>query len=176
MNDIKPLTIKPNLFHLFFQLLVGFALVFAAGVIVTRQGAVIGGGVGRTIMIAGWAILAVAIAYFIVQLLSGLSHPSLIFDHEGITDNTAVFAWRGNFLPWEKVSGMAVIHSTLILKVKNPPRQRRNALMKQLSREFDANYTIDINLIAEADLEAIKTIANQLDQKTGVWQHLGEND
>ncbi|KRN21470.1 hypothetical protein [Lacticaseibacillus camelliae] len=175
MNDIKPLTIKPNLFHLFFQLLVGFALVFAAGVIVTRQGAVIGGATGQTVMIIGWAILAVGIAYFIVQLLSGLSHPSLIFDHQGITDNTAVFAWRGNYLPWENVSGMAVIHSTLILKVKNPPRQRRNALMKQMSREFDANYTIDVNLISTEDLEAIRTIAKQLDKKTGVWQHLGED-
>lgn len=70
---------------------------------------------------------------------------------------------------------MAVIHSTLILKVKNPPRQRRNALMKQMSREFDANYTIDVNLISTEDLEAIRTIAKQLDKKTGVWQHLGED-
>lgn len=174
LNDIKPLSIKPNLFHLLFQLLVGFALSFAAGVIVTRQGAVIGGGTGHIVMIIGWLILAAAIAYFIVQLLSGLSHPSLIFDQRGITDNTAVFAWRGNFLPWERVSGMAVIHSTLILKVKNPPRQRRNALMKQMNREFDANYTIDINLLSAADLESIRVIAKQLDQKTGIWLNLGE--
>lgn len=174
MNDIKPLTIKPNLFHLVFQLLVGFALVFAAGVIVTRQGAMIAGSAGRGVTIVGWVILAAAIAYFIVQLLSGLSHPSLVFDHQGITDNTAVFAWRGNYLPWERVSGMAVIHATLILKVKNPPHQRRNALMKQMSREFDANYTIDVNLLSAEDLAAIKVIAKQLDQKTGVWLHLGE--
>ncbi|MFD1392504.1 hypothetical protein ACFQ3L_02730 [Lacticaseibacillus jixianensis] len=174
MNDIKPLTIKPNLFHLFFQLIVGFALTFAAGVIITRQGAMMGGGVGRIVAMVGWLVLALAIAYFVVQLLSGLSHPSLIFDHQGITDNTGVFAWRGTFLPWGQVSGMAVIHSTLILKVKNPPRQRKNALMKQLSREFDANYTIDINLLPAADIAAITVIAKKLDQKTGVWLNLGD--
>lgn len=179
MQDISPLTIRPSLFHLIFQLLFGGAFAVAACVIILNQGRLQLGAnnatFGAILITLGVFGLALTGLFLVVQGIRKAKQPSLIFDHDGIRDNSNVFTLKSNFLPWSNIRGMAVIHSTLILKVQNPPRQRRNALMKQISREFDANYTIDINLISDAEHAALVQIANTLDRKTGIWRDLGEH-
>lgn len=178
MHDISPLTIRASLFHIIFQLFVGGALAFAAFTIILRQGlmqaAARHSSLGAILVTIGLIGMILTLVFMVVQGIRKARKPSLVFDYDGILDNSNVFALKPNYLPWSKVRGMAVIHSTLIMKTIDPPRQRKNALMKQLSREFDANYTVDINLISDADHDALVQIAKTLDRKTGVWRNLGD--